>query len=182
MNIATAENEVCEDNVENILEAESDADQPGLTELEREHYERIKDLNCRVHEAAYVHDIAKSKAKAAKESLESLQLELSCLITDGPRVPDPQQTLPFEDAEADDWKRTDIQVVLKLTEKQREKLEAAGIVTLGEFEHVRSCQHPDYPNGLQSIKGIGEKTIDAMENDVVEWMSKNVREMEPSAA
>ena len=32
--------------------------------------------------------------------------------------------------------------------------------------------------GLRSVKGIGEKTVDAIENDVLEWLAKNAREPE----
>jgi chromosome segregation ATPase len=154
------------------------SDETALTIAEREHYERIKDLNTEVHEASYKHDLAKSKAKMAKEHLESLQAELSSLISEGAKVPDPQKELPFADAEADAWKATPIADALKVTPKQLEKLEAAGVKTIGEFEHLRSGQNPDYPNGLRSIKGFGDATIDAMENDVVEWLSKNLKGVE----
>lgn len=175
MNIATEENEVIEDDLEKVLEAEAE-EETALTAAEREHYERIKDLNTEVHEATYKHDLAKSKAKMAKEHLESLQAELSSLISEGPRKPDPQKELPFSEPEA--WESTPITEVLQLTGKQQEKLEEAGVKTIGEFERIRGCQNPDYPNGLSSIKGFGEKTIDAMENDVVEWLAKNAREVD----
>ncbi len=149
-------------------------DSTALNEFEREHYELIKSLNVDVSEASNKYDSAKSKAKAAKEILEDLQARLSWSISEGPKKPDPQQTLPFADEE---WRQVDIQTVLQsITDKQREKLEAAGIKTVGEFEHVRSCQHPDYPNGLASIKGVGEKSIDKWESDVVEWLAINARE------
>lgn len=168
---------VIEEDVEKVLEAESDAE-AALTAAEREHYERIKDLNTEVHDATYKHDLAKSKAKMAKEHLESLQAELSSLISEGPKIPDPQKELPFDQAEADAWKATPIVEVLQVTSKQQEKLEAAGVKTIGEFEHLRSGMNPDYPNGLRSIKGFGDATIDAMENDVVEWLSKNLKGVE----
>lgn len=157
-----------------------------LSEAERKHYEAIKRANIEVANAQSVYDRANSAAKAAKKELELAGLELSTLISDGPQVPSPQMELPFGDpdsvdgpaADQDAWKETPICDVLKLTASQREKLEAAGISTLGRFEFVRAGSDPDFPRGLQSIKGFGEKTIDAMENDVVEWLSKNVREPE----
>lgn len=156
-------------------EATSEVEETALTAAEREHYERIKMLNTEVHEASYLHDMAKSKAKVAKEHLESLQAELSSLISEGPRKPDPQKELPF--TEPSEWESTPIEEVLQLTAKQHEKIEAAGVKTIGEFERLRGGQNPDYPNGLRSIKGFGDATIDAMENDVVEWLAKNAREV-----
>ena len=117
---------------------------------------------------------------SAKKELELASLELSTLISDGPQVPkpaDPQKELPFGDnPEHDAWKAVLIGDVLQLTAAQMEKLESAGITTLGRMEFVRGGGDPDYPRGLRSIKGIGEKTVDAIENDVVEWLSKNARE------
>lgn len=161
--------EVAEKAVEEIA-----VDETAFTAAEREHYERIKMLNTDVHEASYLHDMAKSETKVAKEHLESLQAKLYSLISEGPKKPDPQLELPFND----EWKETPIEQVLQLTAKQYEKIEAAGVKTIGEFEHLRSGQNPDYPNGLRSIKGFGDATIDAMENDVVEWLTKNAREVE----
>lgn len=66
--------------------------------------------------------------------------------------------------------------VLELTDKQFEKLEDAGVRTVGQFEHLRSGQKPDYPDGLRSLKGVGEKTVDAWEDQMVEWLSDNARE------
>lgn len=157
-----------------------------LSEAERKHYEAIKRANIEVANAQSIYDRANSAAKAAKKELELAGLELSTLISDGPQLPNPQMELPFDDPDSGDepavnpdaWKETPIGDVLKLTASQREKLEAAGIATLGRFEFVRAGSDPDFPRGLRSIKGFGEKTIDAMENDVVEWLAKNVREAE----
>ena len=194
MNLATAENEVIESDLEVLLESESDAEDESsanaLTEAEREHYESIKGLAEEVNAATIKHESAKHRSKVAKESLEDLQAQLSTLINSGPRIPDPQKQLPFSelgsesaelDADPDAWKRVDIQIVLKLTDSQREKLEAAGITTVGRLEFVRAGQDSDFPRGLRSIKGFGDKTIDAIENDIVNWLAKNVRESEANA-
>ncbi len=160
----------------------------SLSELEREHYEAIKDANGRVSSAQWDYDVAKGKAKEAKERLELVSLELSNLITEGPRRPDPQKKLPFdlaspeatpEDEPGDpsvEWQKTPITGILTLTDKQRDKLEEAGIWTIGQFEHVRGGRHADYPEGLRSIKGVGEKTVDKWEDEVIEWLAKNARE------
>lgn len=188
MNIATQENEVIESDMESMLEGESDADAGGITDdefshAERDHYESIKRANLEVSIAQSAYDRANGIAKAAKKDLELASLELSKLISDGPQVPSPQKELPFpDDSPANpDWQLTPITDVLKLTQTQREKLEAAGITTIGRLEHVRGGQDPDYPRGLQSIKGFGEKTIDAIENDVIEWLCRNAREPEDNS-
>ena len=163
----------------------ADAAEWDLTHAERQHYEEIKRLNKAVATAQRIYDRKKADAKFAKDDLEELSVELSDLITSGPSMPDLQQHLPFpelgtESPEAkvdpDAWKSTPITDVLKLTTAQREKLEAAGITTVGRLEMVRGGQDPDFPRGLRSIKGFGERTVDAIENDVVEWLSKNLRE------
>jgi hypothetical protein len=189
---ATATAEPTTDEVltefEQLLEAESEADSiEGISDsefnaYEYEHYEAIKAANLEVSIAQSAYDRANGIAKAAKKELELASLELSTLISDGPQVPkppDPQKELPFGDnPEPDAWKAVLIGDVLHLTPAQFEKLEAAGITTFGRMEFVRGGGDPDYPRGLRSIKGIGEKTVDAIENDVVEWLSKNARETE----
>lgn len=144
-----------------------------MSVIEKEHYERIIELNKDVYQASYDHDIKKSKAKSAKEHLESLQAELSNLISEGPKKPDPQQELPFGN---DDWKTVPVSDVLTLSEKQMDKLDAAGALTVGEFERLRAGQNPDYPNGLLSVKGFGQATIDKLEEEMLNWLAKNARE------
>ena len=182
----TAEPETMDDiltELENVLEAESDADADSiLDELKREHYEDILRLNRNVKLSQMKYDIAKGEAKARKEELECLSLELSNLIADGPQKPDPQKELPFSDSsESGDhpnWELTPITEALKLTAKQREKLEEIGIKTVGQFEFLRAGRDSLYPDGLRSVKGFGAATVDAFENDIVEWLSANAREVE----
>ena len=191
---ATLEPEQTMDDIltdfEKVLEAESEADaaEAGITdaefsEAEREHYEAIKMANTEVWIAQSAFDRANLIAKAAKKDLELASLELSTLISDGPQVatpPDPQKMLPFGDdnPDPDAWKAVSIGDVLQITAAQKEKLESAGITTIGRLEFVRGGGDPDYPRGLRSVKGIGEKTVDAIENDVLEWLGKNAREAE----
>lgn len=72
--------------------------------------------------------------------------------------------------------------VLELTDKQAEKLEEAGINTVGQFEHLRTGQMDGYPDGLRSLKGVGQKTVDAWEDQMVEWLSVHSRESQPAEA
>ena len=171
--VSDAHEKLSEDNF--LTEGETASTDP-MPEAERKHYEDILKMNVLVREAQDSHDVAKSRAKAAKEVLDEYSMRLSVLISEGPQKPDPQKELPFE--EVPPWRDTPVTEVLKLTEKQIEKLEEAGIKTIGRLEDVRGGQDPDYPRGLRSIKGFGEKTIDALENDIVDWLSKNAREPE----
>jgi hypothetical protein len=147
-----------------------------MNELEREHYQEILRLNRDVKLKQMKYDIAKGEAKARKEDLECASLELSNLIADGPRKPDPQKELPFSEPQA--WEGVAITDALKLMGKQREKLEELGIKTVGQFEFIRAGRDPQYPDGLRSIKGFGSATVDAMENDIVNWLQANAREKE----
>ncbi len=169
----------------------------AFKKAEWEHYQAIREAHERVHEAQQKYDTRKGQAKAAKEQLELAYTELSNLIAEGPKRPDPQKKLSFDEGgtadqkethhdndatqakiDATDWERTPIIEILTLTEKQREKLEEAGIWTIGQFENVRGGRNRDYPRGLRSIRGVGEKTVDTWEDDVVNWLSKNARQKE----
>lgn len=173
--------EVEEPEVEDPLAFTESEQQPEVDEMgesEREHYERIKDLNAEVMTAQRDYDIKKSVANAAKKDLELAQAELSTAIAEGPRKPDPQKQLPFSDGEGEqqDWATTSLFDVIECTAKQREKLEDVGVWTVGQFEHLRSGQKPDFPDGLRSIKGVGEATVDKWEDQMVNWLSANARE------
>jgi len=175
------ENLTAEPEAGEVIDAEFQIVPDPMDELKREHYEEILRLNRDVKLAQMRYDIAKGEAKAKKEELECLSLELSNLIADGPQKPDPQKELPFDAAESGDirnWDLTPITEALKLTAKQREKLEEIGIKTVGQFEFLRAGRDPIYPDGLRSIKGFGAATVDAMENDIVEWLAANAREVE----
>lgn len=164
-----------------VVDAEFQVVPDVMDELKREHYEEILRLNRDVKLAQMRYDIAKGDAKAKKEELECLSLELSNLIADGPQKPDPQKELPFAATESGDkpnWELTPITEALKLTAKQREKLEEIGIKTVGQFEFLRAGRDPIYPDGLRSIKGFGAATVDAFENDIVNWIGANAREPE----
>lgn len=174
-----------EDQTE-TTEAEDSAEEFDsiMDELKREHYEEILRLNRDVKLAQMRYDIAKGEAKAKKEELECLSLELSNLIADGPQKPDSQKELPFEAADSVDhrnWDLTPITEALKLSAKQREKLEEIGIKTVGQFEFLRAGNDPCYPDGLRSVRGFGAATVDAFENDIVNWLQVNAREKEAAA-
>lgn len=106
-----------------------------------------------------------------RETLRTLpDSSVHCCVTsppEGPKLPDPQKTLPF-----DEWQSVPIENVIKITDKQLEKLHEGGIRTVIEFETERAG------NRFSAIKGIGEKTVDAWEDQMVEWLAVNAREQE----
>lgn len=168
----------------------------ALSEAEHEHYLAIIEANREVKAKQYAYDIANSGAKAAKKELELASLELSNLIAEGPQLPEkpsPQKELPFDqeqqpevepepEAEKFDWESAPLTDALKMTPKQQEKLDSIGIKTVGQFEFLRAGRDSMYPDGLRSIKGFGPATVDAFENDIVNWLAANAREKEPSSA
>lgn len=166
-----------EQDFEALLAAEAEADAEEcaseLSARRKAHYDAICELNESVLIAGDDWEHKNNTAKVAKKNHELLQLQLSRLIARGP---DPQQLEFPEDAAADAWKDVPISDALQLTDKQFEKLEAAGVRTVGQFENLRSGQVDGYPDGLRSIKGVGQNTVDQWEEQIVEWLSANARE------
>lgn len=158
------------ETLETVKDAESGEDVAVMSLAEAEHYEQIKKLNVLVNDASYDHETKKHEAKAAKEHLETLQMRLSCLISEGPKKPDPQKELPFIE-----WQQVPIEQAITVTEKQLEKLHEAGIKTVIEFETERGG------NRFAAIKGIGEKAVEKWEDQMVEWLSVNAREEKADA-
>ncbi len=134
---------------------------------------------------------AAKDAKAAKKAWEVKVEILRSLVRNGPSK---QPSLPGMDAPTEDpfaepapegeedldtpaedyseWQALPITDAIKLTEKQREKLEAAGVKTIKDFEFLRSGQNPAYPDGLLSLDRVGEATIDKWEEEIVEHFDK----------
>jgi hypothetical protein len=138
-----------------------------LTELEHEHYEEIKELNNEFREEYSEWECLKDKTGSAKKRVDEISKRLSYLIARGP---DYQKKLPFEDAEAGEslgWRDQLIAGELGLTAKVLEKLEEAGVTTIGELEDLRGGA------GLRSIGGIGVATADKIEAQVLEWLTEN---------
>lgn len=140
-------------------------------EAERKHYEDILKMNVLVREAQDSHDVAKSRAKAAKEVLDEYSMRLSVLISEGPKMPDPQKELPFDETPA--WQEVAIEQAITVTPKQLEKLHEAGITNVIQFETERAG------NRFEGVKGIGEKTVEEWETQILDWMATNAREPEP---
>ena len=138
-----------------------------MSELEHEHYEEIKELNNEFREEYSEWEMLKDKTGSAKERVDEIGKRLSYLIARGP---DYQKKLPFENSTAGEsleWREQDIAGSLGLTAKVLEKLEDAGITTIGDLEDLRADA------GLRSIGGIGQATADKIEEQVLEWLSEN---------
>jgi hypothetical protein len=138
-----------------------------LTDLEREHYEAIKELNNEFREQYAGWEFLKDKTGAAKKVVDEISKRLSYLIARGP---DNQQKLPFADStdgEVLAWREASIAESLGLTPKVLEKLEEASVITMGQLEDLRGDA------GLMSIAGIGQATADKIEEQVLEWLTEN---------
>lgn len=155
---------------------------PELTDEEKrqkldDHYEAIKEAELQVQEAEDSMIRAQYDLKDSKKQYEGAVLHLRRLISRDPLyVPpvqaDPQMKLDF-DADYDARLQTPIGEAIELTEKQAEKLEAAGVKTVGDFEKLRGGQMKDYPNGLSDLDRVGQATIDKWEDQIVEFLKVN---------
>ncbi len=65
---------------------------------------------------------------------------------------------------SDAWRKAGIDV-LGLTAKQQDKLVKNEIYTIGDLEDLRAGK------GLRSIDGIGQATVDKIEDALIEWLS-----------
>jgi hypothetical protein len=164
---------------ETVLATEEETPQE-MSDLKQKHYDAICSLNLKVQQARIVYEDVKAEAAAEKRRYESLQEQLNSLISQGAN---PQRELAFpehakEEPNPEAWKDVPISEVIELTPKQIEKLEAAGVKTMGQFEHLRSGHMDGYPDGLKSVKGVGQKTVDEWEEQALKWLFVNNREAE----
>jgi hypothetical protein len=178
--VAVAEAE--DEGVELLSDEQAKAEQAAaeLSDRQRAHYDEIRRVNEYCIAAGYEYEDRKADAAHAKKRYEQLQGKLNSLISQGPN---PQKELPFaeeptEPIVGDAWKDTPISDAIELTDKQFDKLEDIGVRTVGQFEHLRSGQMDGFPDGLRSVKGVGEKTVDAWEDQIVNWLAFNTREPE----
>lgn len=175
--------------VENVAqEAEGDGGS-SLSDLQFQHYELIQEIEVKCDELEHDFNVKNSDMKEAKKRWEAKVDELRRCIRSGPEA---QRQLPFrEDGEvdnakgadlfSDDWQAAPITDALTLTKKQQEKLEDAGVKTVGEFEQLRAGT-TDYPRGLRDLPGVGDAKVDKWEEEILDWLAKNqpVEEDEPS--
>jgi len=179
--VETAEVAEVEDTdtpVDGQPEATTAEDSP-VHAIELQHYEEIRELNRELIEATREFESSKADASAKKKFVDELGKRLSYLIARGPEF---QQKLPFASSEKpvqaeaesppapqpdNSWRNAPVAEALSLTAKQLERLEEAGVRTIGQLEDLRGG------DGLGSIRGFGQATVDKIEDQVLEWLSEN---------
>jgi hypothetical protein len=139
----------------------AEAEPVVMSEIERKHYQSIRDLEsrCSVLEGDY--ETAKADAHARKSAWAAAVAELRSCIRGGPNA---QLELPLKD----NWLETPVGEAITLSEKQAEKLAEAGISTVGQLDHLRVDG-----GGLQSLPGIGRATADKWEDQLLDWIAAN---------
>lgn len=168
------------DQIEQTPDVESE--ESKRERLEREHYDEIRELNVKFVGAHQQWEILKDQTSGAKKRCDELGKRLSNLIARGP---DLQGKLDFDQAaneqdpddQADDqdkataennaWRGVHIMSALDLTDNQFEKLESEGVHNMGQLEDFRGSK------GLRSIKGFGEKAVDKIEDQIIDWLTEN---------
>lgn len=152
-------------------------------ELMRKSHQRNRDLRLelrqargRVRECQERVATLKVEMKEAKGCFEAAVDRLGRIVDemDQERLPfarvEPEAAAPPADDES--WKDRPIRE-LELSPGILTKLEELGIDTIGKLEHLRGQQDPDYPRGLNSVKGFGEAKITLIEDAVTNWLDRN---------
>ena len=135
-----------------------------MPELEKEHYEEIKERNQEVARLLLEWEQAKGDASEAKKNYDEAVAKLRYIISRGP---DKQAKLDFDQNNSTEWRDQTVESELGLTAKEIEKLAEAGIETIGQLEDLRGG------DGLMSVRGIGRATADKIENHLLDWLSEN---------
>lgn len=160
--------------------------------------QRIRAISDELAEAALERLEAESRFKAAKNREKAIVEQLSEVMKEGPRVmplfdrqPEHPEQQPGQDAaesapDAQTWAESGGPVViepltddawrsvhlseLNLKPKLQERLEEAGIETIGRLEDLRA----EISHGREKWpKGIGKAKITEIEDAVIAWLSKN---------
>lgn len=161
--------------------------------------QRIRAISDELAEAALERLEAESRFKAAKNREKAIVEQLSEVMKEGPRVmplfdrqPEHPEQQPGQDAaesvapDAQTWAESTQPVVIELltddawrsvclTElnlkpKLQERLEEAGVDTIGRLEDLRG----EISQGREKWpKGIGKAKITEIEDAVIAWLSKN---------
>jgi len=143
------------------------SDEPSrvLSDREARHYQEIRSLEATCDRLEGEYETAKTAASAAKGMWQEAVARLRESIRQGP---DPQMSLPI--AEGLEHMRAPIGQALSLTDKQAELLQEHGIVTVHDFEDLRSGYHPNL-NGVRSLPGVGQATADKWEDEILDWLA-----------
>ena len=113
------------------------------------------------------HFTLKEQTSEAKKSYELAVLKLRqavARLTAGD--PEPLFSQADGGGGGDKWRQCGIDR-LNLAASINAKLAEADVLTIGDLEDLRAGK------GLRSIAGIGQATVDKIENAVIDWLSEN---------
>jgi len=146
---------------------------------------KINKKNDEIKRLKAVMEEKKEQAATAKKSWENAQQDLNDLVQD---LNSPQKRLPGmaaadlqEDSavsESSDKPTDDKWMDQTLREAgisngHAKKLEAIGVETFRQLEHLRSGKDPDRPRGLSDVKGLGEKAVTEIETITLDFIASN---------
>ena len=183
---AVAEPEVAEAEAVQSEQSDTQKDTSAISQIERQWIDELQAAQRHADKLDFVRQNAESEAKRAKKNHEAAVDALQEIIRRGPSS---QLPLDFKDGapEQTDEDRyhaklllTPITEALQLTAKQLEKLEEAGVKTVGDFESLRAGKLKDYPGGLSDLPRVGETTIDKWEDEILEWFDAKQTERDNS--
>lgn len=155
-----------------------------LSDLEKQHYSRIKNLESAADKAEYEWLALKEQSSAAKKAWELAVSKLRGCIRKGaqgyfdfskaPEKPVKGEPNKPEPADSDTtWEGEPIENAIKLTKAQKEKLSEHGVKTVLDFEKLRGGQIKDYPRGLRDLPRVGDATIDKWEEEILTWLTEH---------
>lgn len=133
-----------------------------------DHLSKLED-ECAAAETAY--EQLSKQAKNAKKFFETKVAALRHAVQDAKQpLPLFEQTIaapkPAEPVPDTAWRQVGIDK-LGLTAKVNEKLAGRDVLTIGDLEDLRGGK------GLMSIDGIGQATVDKIEDKLLDWLSEN---------
>lgn len=140
-----------------------------ISQLEANHRHEIGRLTHRRFVLAKREAELKEELKAVKADGDLLTNRILRMLRDGPQAP----LFEEENLTHEECLKTPIREVITATELQLEQLEAVGVKTLGDFEKLRAGELDGYPDGIKSIKGMGQAKVDKWENEVLDWLAEH---------
>ena len=161
-----------------------------FSQLEREHQEKIArmEFECSRLEAEYT-DL-KAECVICKKELEGTVVALRRCIRRGPSA---QPQLNFDEPNTDapkevapstaasesavteetsvdeSWREIKLEDAIEIKASVLQKLHDVDVYTVGQFEDLRAGKKKDHYRGLIDVKGIGESSVDLLEDLILHW-------------
>lgn len=148
-----------------------------MLEQEHKYLGEIRAASSAATEAKIEYDNAKAHSLELKKAYERKVAEMQEIINNGPPKPDPQGKLPFVDDESPVKQDVKSSVAIEepgdapipeaiagldLTDKQKQALANSGAKSLADVADIGNGNWPQYPDGFNSIKGLGPKAIERL--------------------